>query len=154
MKQVCSCSCGKSTVIVCAAPISRFACHCLNCQSFTGLSVSDDCAFLSKSVVIPEVNSIEYSQINSFVSLQRGKCRFCSSPVVSKFNIFNILSFVYIPSKNIPHALVIPSIEAHTFYHRRISDISDSSPKYSGYWSSQLNTVRILLWSLPKGKNL
>ena len=153
MKQVCSCSCGKSTVFIFANPISRFSCHCLNCQSYTGLPISDDCAFLSKSVVVPEVNSIEYSKINSLVSLQRGKCSFCSSPVISIFSIFNFLSFVYIPSKNVPSVINIPSIEAHTFYHRRVSEVYDSAPKYCGYWSSQLNTVRILLWSLLKSKN-
>ena len=153
MKQVCSCSCGKSRVIICATPISRFACHCLNCQSHTGLPISDDCAFLSKNIVVPEANCIEYCKMNSLVSLQRGKCRFCGSPVISIFSIFNFLSFVYIPSKNIPSGIKIPKIEAHTFYHRRVSDVYDSASKYCGYWSSQLNTVRILLWSMLKSKN-
>ena len=153
MKQVCSCSCGKSSVIVCAIPVSRFSCHCLNCQSYTGLPVSDDCAFLSRSVIFPEVNSIEYSQYNSLVSFQRGKCSFCGSPVVSVFSIFNILKFVFIPSKNIPAALSLPKTEAHTFFHRRVSEIYDTVPKYYGYWSSQYNTARILLVALLKNKN-
>ena len=153
MKQVCSCSCGESSVIVCAKPVSRFACHCLDCQSYTGLSVSDDCAFLSRSVVFTEVNPVEYSKCNSLVSFQRSKCGFCGSPVVSVFTILNFLKFVYIPSKNIPSALSLPKIEAHTFYHRRVSEIYDTTPKYSGYWSSQYNTARILLVALLKNIN-
>ena len=153
MNQVCACSCGKSSVIVCAIPISRFACHCLNCQSYTGLPVSDDCAFLSRGVIFPKVNTIEYSKRNSLVSLQRGKCSFCGSPVVSVFNILNVLKFVYIPSKNIPSIINLPKVEAHTFYHRRVSEIYDAAPKYYGYWSSQYNAARILLVALLKNKN-
>ena len=153
MKQVCSCSCGKSSVIVCAIPVSRFACHCLNCQRYTGLPVSDDCAFLSRSVIFPEVNSIEYSKCTSLGSLQRGKCSFCGSPVISVFNVFNVFRFFFIPSKNIPSIISLPKIEAHTFYHRRVSEIHDTVPKYYGYWSSQYNAARILLASLLKSLN-
>jgi hypothetical protein len=153
MNQVCACSCGKSSVTISENPISRFVCHCLNCQKHTGLPVSDDCAFLFSSVIFPQVNSIEYSKRNSFVSLQRGKCSFCGSPVVSVFSFFKFLKFVFVPSKNIPAVLSLPKIEAHTFFHRRVSKVNDAAPKYYGYWSSQYNTARILLAALLKNKN-
>ncbi|GGY78517.1 hypothetical protein GCM10011613_23990 [Cellvibrio zantedeschiae] len=114
--------------------------------------MSDDCAFLAKDVVVPQVNSIQYSKSNSLISLKRGKCSSCGSPVISIFNVFGFLSFVYIPSKNIPPNINITRIDAHTFYKRRVSEIYDRAPKYYGYWSSQLNTVRILLWALLRLK--
>jgi hypothetical protein len=59
--------------------------------------------------------------------------------------------FTIIPSANFREQAFLPEPSLHIFYHRRVADIGDELPKYSGYWMSQLALGGRLVTSLVRG---
>jgi len=57
--------------------------------------------------------------------------------------------------KNIEKGSYLPESCAHVFYHRRVKDIDDNLPKYSGFISSQILFMKkLLLAMLGRKKNV
>jgi hypothetical protein len=44
----------------------------------------------------------------------------------------------FVPSRNFEQRSELPEPSLHIFYHRRIADVTDSLPKVSGYWASEM----------------
>jgi len=54
----------------------------------------------------------------------------------------------FVPVGNVRDAQILPSPSAHIFYDRRVEDVEDSIPKFSGYWPSELAVTRLIMGSL------
>ena len=143
INQTCTCPCGSSSVIVRAKPHARFLCHCTICQACQAATAqpyySDECVHWASEVMLPENHRIEFKTHKPLPpAYSRGKCSACGVPVVAFIHVAPFVRFAFVPSNNYPNQLALPAPMAHMFYHRRVADISDALPKYSGYWSSQL----------------
>lgn len=55
------------------------------------------------------------------------------------------VTLAFIPATNFVDQSQLPPAAAHIFYHRRVRDVADDLPKYSGYWMSELAVVRSVL---------
>ncbi len=78
-------------------------------------------------------------------ALDRSICAHCSKPVHGVFMLGPLQTLAFVPSANIGKDVGIPAPSSHIFYHRRITDIDDDLPKYSGYWRSELAVTALLM---------
>ncbi len=142
------CHCETVTVSPKAKPLVRFICHCETCQRYTKQPFSDECFFLYKDVQIENIDHVTFKKYQSnFSPLQRGLCNTCNKPAISIASVSSMLKFALLPTESVSNVITLPPVSAHVFYHRRISSINDSVPKYSGYWRSQLATQWLILKS-------
>lgn len=137
-KQECQCQCGDTKFSVHSEPIMRIFCHCTICQEFNEEAFSDVCIFLSKDVQLADKQKVNFKKYKSPPALQRGKCCTCNKPVIEFFNLPLLPSLTIIPSENIPSGNFLLEPSTHIFYHRRVTEINDSLPKYSGFMKSQM----------------
>jgi len=97
-----------------------------------------DIIALKSSQVIQSVDSkIKFSKHRLPPALKRGVCPSCSNPVVGFLPIMPFFGLAFIPTANFPEHISLPAPKFHTFYDRRVVDVEDELPKYSGYWTSQ-----------------
>lgn len=149
INQTCTCPCGSSSVTVRAKPRARFLCHCTICQAATAQPYADDCVHWASEIVLPQNHHIEFkAHKSSPPAYSRGKCPVCGAPVVAFIHAAPFIRLAFIPSSNYPNQSALPVPKAHMFYHRRATDISDTLPKYSGYWLSQLMVSALTLLAL------
>lgn len=142
------CNCGVISFLPEAKPFSRFVCHCDLCQAYMGQDYNDESFFLESQVSIVKPEQIEFRKNYSAKSpLSRGTCKICKKPVVSIAKS-PIHKFILVPSElALTHNVELPSVCAHVFYHRRKVELNDQTPKYRGFWKSQIMTQ----WHLFKG---
>ena len=138
------CSCGTFSFETRKAPTARFICHCLFCQAFTGQPFSDVSVLLSHQIDMKGIDALSFKKYRLPPNLNRGRCTSCGQPAVETMG-FRPLQLVFIPSQNFSDQELLPPAKSHVFYHRRAKDISDSLPKYSGYWPSQIGINRTIL---------
>ncbi|HKN26598.1 MAG TPA: hypothetical protein VJY34_01435, partial [Roseiarcus sp.] len=50
----------------------------------------------------------------------------------------------FVPSQNFERPSELPEPSLHIFYHRRVADATDSLPKVSGYWASEMAVSRLI----------
>ena len=136
--QECHCQCGNTKFTVQGAPIVRVLCHCTICQEFNNAAFGDVTIFLSKDVQLHNKEQVSFQKYKAPPAVQRGKCVSCNKPAIEFLNLPLFPSLTIIPSANIAVGEFLPEPSAHIFYHRRVADISDSLPKYSGFMKSQL----------------
>jgi hypothetical protein len=138
LKQDCQCPCGHTKFTIQGKPISRAFCHCTICQEFNHAAYADVTIFLSKDVLLHDEKCVNFSAYKKPPAVQRGKCSKCDKPAIERFDLPLLPSLTIIPSGNIPAGPFLPESSAHIFYHRRLADISDELPKYSGFLKSQV----------------
>jgi hypothetical protein len=55
------------------------------------------------------------------------------------------LRLLFVPTRNLKPNVGVPEASLHIFYHRRVDAVTDSLPKVSGYWRSELAVTRLIL---------
>lgn len=85
-----------------------------------------------------EDHRVEFRTYRSPPAVQRGKCTVCDEPAIEFLRMPPMPGLAIVPSVNFLGESVLPEPACHIFYHRRVADIDDALPKYSGYWRSQL----------------
>ena len=139
-----SCECHANTFNINAKPIGRFICHCTICQAFTGKSNNDVTILLSKDVNALNLEKTQFKRWKLPPNIRRGTCTQCNKPSIE---LGMAGSLVFIPTANYPHPEALPAPTVHLFYNRRVHDIKDGLPKYSGFVKSQA----IIFWVILRG---
>ena len=137
-KQECQCECGNTKFTIQGKPIVRTFCHCTICQEFNNAAYADVTIFLSKDVHLYDKEKVNFKKYKSPPAVQRGKCATCNKPAIELLDLPLFPSLTIIPSENILPGPFLPEASSHIFYHRRVSNISDKLPKYSGFIKSQI----------------
>jgi len=96
--------------------------------------------------------SISYKTYSAPPAVQRGKCEVCGHAAIESLRLFPLPKLAIIPSVNFSDRTSLPEPSLHIFYHRRVADMPDSLPKYSGYLLSQLVFAQRLLSSMVFSK--
>jgi hypothetical protein len=148
VSQDCACLCGASRFAVHGRPIGRFFCHCTICRKAYGKPFADVTYFWAKSVTLSDDRAIEFRRHRPPPAMRRGTCAKCGNPVVNLLGFPRSLALAFVPSQNFPQAAELPAPDAHIFYDRRVGDIADAVPKFSGYWASEAYVTRSLLGAL------
>jgi hypothetical protein len=139
------CACGHVHFDIRARPRFRARCHCTICQRFNQAPFGDIVVFRAGDVDLPPAGTVEYAAYRPPPNVQRGVCSSCAQPVLERFEspLFPKLRFV-------PAALIdpaeLPKVSFDVFYERRVADIDDGLPKYTGYLRSQLAFMKQVLF--------
>lgn len=150
--QHCHCECGKTEFTITGKPLMRMFCHCTICQEFNDANFADVTIFLSKDIEFDQTQHVDFKKYKSPPAVDRGKCGSCHKPIIEFLNLPLFPSLTIIPSQNIEAGSNLPDACAHIFYHRRVQEINDNLPKYSGYVSSQILMTRKLLSGMLERK--
>lgn len=145
--QECACNCGGVRFEVIGEPLLRVICHCSICQQFNEAPFADVVVYRSGAVVKPPREQITYGKLRPPPNVQRGKCVACGQPAIELFETPVFPNLIMVPASMHRHAETLPAPSAHMFYERRVADVHDTWPKYTGYWRSQLGFFRHLLRS-------
>lgn len=144
----CTCPCGATTYTAAATPLFRLICHCTICQRHTNDAFADVLAFRARDVGTPPEGSVDYETLRPPPNVQRGTCTNCGAPAIEQFRAPLFPKLTMVPVKNIAAKDLLPEPSAHIFYDKRVCDADDELPKYNGYWSSQLQFMKLLMKSL------
>lgn len=143
--QLCTCSCGASQVVVNALPRKRYFCHCTICQAVTKQPYADCTALRAEEVVLVEGHKIQFKKYGPPGGVSRGICSSCGSSVVDFLDMLPGIRAAFVAGDIYPDQTTLPPPRMHLYYHRRVADVIDSLPKYSGAFRSQLAAVPMLL---------
>lgn len=135
------CQCGQSELQVNNKPLLRFICHCEICQEYTGRDFSDVVFFLEKDVEVVDKSQLNYKKYKRPPAVNRGKCMYCQQPFVEHLSLPLIPDLTLIPSPVLEEKISLPKPLCHVFYHKKVHDIHDDIPKYSGFLSSQITLL-------------
>lgn len=127
-------------------------CHCTICQAVYKRPYADVVALWASDVSLPEGHGIAFRKYRLPPALNRGTCRSCGAPVVGFLTLAPFLRLAFIPSRNFPASTDFPKPGLHLFYNRRIADVADDLPKYSGYLRSEWAATRYILATLMRGE--
>jgi len=144
MRQTCSCRCGASRFAISGEPIGRFYCHCTICQAFYKQPYGDVTAFLARAVALLDDSAVAFRHYRPPPAIDRGSCPACSGPVVNFMALGPLKMLAFVPSQNFERPSELPEPSLHIFYHRRVADATDSLPKVSGYWASEMAVSRLI----------
>ena len=144
LNQKCSCPCGKSVFTAKGTPLGRFHCHCKICQTLYRQPFADVTVLWAGSISLPADHSIRFRRYRLPPALQRGTCPNCAAPVAGFLRVAPFVRLAFVPSANFSDSAALPAPGMHIFYHRRVSDIRDTLPKFSGYWASELAVTRMV----------
>lgn len=147
MNQRCSCNCGKSHVALSGEPVLRFKCHCLICQSVYKKPFADIVAVSTQQLVKPIDSAVEFAKHKLPPAVNRAVCPSCKAPVVALLPMLPTVGLAFIPAENFPDNAKLPEPAFHSFYHRRVADVNDSTLKISGYWASQWAVLKQFFFS-------
>jgi hypothetical protein len=142
-----SCECGACSFEVHTAPKGRFRCHCLICQAFNGKPFADVVAVRGKDVVLTNAGNISFGKYRPPPNFNRGVCRTCGKPVVEVAGV-GPLKVMFIPASTFEPEARLPPVRFDMFYHRRVLDMLDRVPKYSGYFASLLAVGKMIMSGL------
>jgi hypothetical protein len=144
------CSCGEIKVQIKSASFVRLFCHCSICQSIFNESYADDIIVLAKDVTVENSGSVIYRKHTSFFPIHRGECKHCKAPVISFSSLIPFVKLAITPTCFYSVQTKLPNSVAHFFYRNNKTPINDSLPKYNDYLSSQINTIKYVLYSIIK----
>ena len=150
MNLQCKCPCGKQTFQVTGKPVMRFLCHCKICQKVYRKPFADVIAVNASQVIKPLSEGILFAKHRSYPNVNRGVCVACSEPVIGFMPVAPFFGLSFIAASNFTDQTVLPAPAMHTFYDRRIADVTDNLPKISGYWPSQWAVTRDFMVNLLK----
>jgi len=103
-------------------------------------------------VQLPEDHSVAFKTYTTPPMVQRGKCTTCQKPAIELLEMPMAPALTIIPVSNILNKDFIPTVSFHSFYHRRINDVDDAIPKYSGYLKSQTMFMLKLIKAKLQGR--
>lgn len=141
------CSCYSNTYTINHRPIARFICHCIICQEYTGQACNDVTVLLKSDLSELEINKTRFRRWKLPPNISRGLCKRCNKPSIELAVGGNL---ILIPTDNYPNAAALPEPTMHLFYNRRVEDMNDNLPKYSGYVKSQTMVVKALAQGMYK----
>jgi len=142
-----ACECGACSFEVHASPKARFRCHCLICQAFNGTPFADVVAVRAKDVVLKNAGNISFAKYRLPPNFNRGVCRTCGKPVVEVAGA-GPFKVMFVPAGNFEMRHRLPPVRVDIFYHRRVQDMHDSLPKYSGYFASEWAVGKLIMAGL------
>ncbi len=151
LTQTCACPCGDSQFVVRSKPFARFFCHCTICQSLYQQPYADATVLRGRDVTLPEKHGFQFRKYRSPPAVNRGICPSCNSPIIALLGLGPFFRLAFTASRNYSDQSVLPAPGAHIFYERRVADISDAVPKYSGYWRSEFAVWALTLSALAHG---
>ena len=137
IKQSWSCPCGAATFDVHTKPLARFHCHCLICQKLYQKPSADFNVMFSNKVTLHDPNKIKFNRYRLPPALRRGVCKKCNHPVIGFLSLAPFVELAFVASSHFQDTSLLPSPQAHIFYHRRSADINDELPKHEGYLKSE-----------------
>jgi hypothetical protein len=146
-----TCSCGAAGFSLHAKALGRFYCHCLICQALYKAPFADVTVFWAGSEYLRSQDRVEFKRYRLPPALQRGTCRSCGSPVLGYLRLAPFVRLLFVPTSNLKPGGGIPESFAHIFYHRRVQEATDSLPKVSGYWHSQLAVTKHIISGAVRG---
>jgi hypothetical protein len=138
------CSCGGFSFDADRAPITRFICHCLFCQDFTGQAFSDVAVFKARHLRTRGADALDWQKYRGPPNLRRGRCRQCGNPALETMG-FRPFKLLFIPFASVADPSRLPSPKLHAFYDRRVVDADDRVPKYSYYWPSEIAITKSIM---------
>jgi hypothetical protein len=138
------CACGAVALQLGAAPLFAMLCHCTICQRFNDSDYADFLVYRRRDVTGITDAPIEYSRLRPPPNVDRGKCARCGTPVLERFRVPGLGDWAMIPRAVHGDAARSHPPGGHLFYHRRVRDIDDELPKYTGYWRSEFAFLRQL----------
>jgi hypothetical protein len=141
----CACRCGKTEFRIGARPFARFYCHCTICQSLYAKPYADVSVLWAGALTPAAPNDVKTARYRRPPALDRSTCMHCGKPVYGVFMFGPLRTIAFVPSANIGKDADLPAPVTHIFYHRRVADIDDGLPKYSGYWRSELAVSALLM---------
>ncbi|MFL6627447.1 MAG: GFA family protein [Vitreoscilla sp.] len=142
-----ACECGACSFEVHASLKARFRCHCLICQAFNDKPFADVLVARARQVVLKNAGDISFRKYRPPPNFDRGRCRACGKPVVEVAGI-GPFKVMFIPAGNFESGARLPPPRMDIFYHRRVRDMPDGLPRYSGYFSSELAVGRLIMSGL------
>jgi hypothetical protein len=142
-----ACECGACSFELHASPKARFRCHCLICQAFNRRPFADVVAVRAKDVVLKNAGTISFKKYRPPPNFDRGVCRTCGTPVVEVAGV-GPFKVMFIPASTFESEASLPPVRFDMFYHRRVRDMPDSVPKYSGYLRSELAVGKLIMSGL------
>jgi hypothetical protein len=104
-------------------------------------------AVRGKDVVLKNAGSISFKKYRPPPNFNRGLCRICGKPVVEVAGL-GPFKVMFIPAYNFVPEARLPPVRMDVFYHRRVQDMPDSLPKYSGYFRSELAIGKMIMSGL------
>ena len=150
--RACACPCGDARFGIRARPFARFYCHCLICQKIYGKPFADVSVLWARDLIQAPPEQVKTARYRNPPALDRSTCASCGRPVHGVLALGPLRTFAFVPSVNVGtdvgsdvDAPDVPAPAAHIFYHRRVADIDDALPKYSGYWHSQTAVTAMLI---------
>ncbi|MBW8758759.1 MAG: GFA family protein [Burkholderiales bacterium] len=142
-----ACQCGACSFEVQASLKARFRCHCLICQAFNDKPFADVVVARARHVVLKNAGNISFRKYRPPPNFNRGLCRACGKPVVEVAGI-GPFKVMFIPASNFEADARLTPPRFDIFYHRRVQDMPDSLPRYSGYLASELAVGRLIMGGL------
>ena len=133
------CRCELNQLPISGKPLFRTICHCNFCQEFNDRHYGDIVILRQSDIALPKAPNITYHSYKRPEIVQRGRCAQCNTPVVEHLRIPLFPQMAFVPVSAIKGNVKFPEPAMHMFYHRRVKDIDDQIPKYSGYISSELS---------------
>ncbi len=150
----CSCPCGESKFVVEGTLVLRFICHCKICQAVYKKPYADVTALPANYVALPADQKIKFHRYRSPPALRRGTCPSCENPVVGFLQLMPFFGLAFVPSVNFPTEVTLPEPSLHIFYDRRISDVVDDLPKFSGYWGCQWAVTQRFMTAMMRQRSV
>jgi hypothetical protein len=135
------CECGTFSFKASKAPTTRFICHCLLCQAFTGKPFSDVSVMMAHQITMTGTKSLIHKKYRLPPNIDRTRCAKCGKPAMETMGV-GPLKLVFVPSDNFASVELLPPVQMHIFYNRRLSDAVDSLPKYERYWPSEIAVIK------------
>lgn len=139
------CDCG-ATQFTAGEVLFRVICHCTICQRFNQAPYADILVLKRESLSIDSLDSIAFDTYKPPPNVNRGVCHSCAKPALELFEPRFLPKLAMIPGA--VHRLAVderPAVAAHIFYDKRIVDVDDALPKYSGFFRSQAAFIRMLM---------
>lgn len=143
--QTCACLCGASQFVVTARPRVRYLCHCTICQTVCRKPYADITALRADYVTLIEGHKIQFKEYRKPPAVRRGTCSSCGSSVVDFMSPMPFVRLAFVATDTYPDQAILPPPKMHIFYHRRVADVPDALPKYSGQWRSQLAATPLII---------
>jgi hypothetical protein len=143
-----SCGCGASRLLIHSEGRARLLCHCSICQRFNDAPFADVVIFRREEAVLADASTVDFQRYKSTMAVDRGKCRACAQPFIEYLKLPLVPAMAFVPAAVLGDAITLPPPALRLFYDKRVADVDDELPRYSGFLSSQVAATRLLLPAL------
>ncbi|GGX44116.1 hypothetical protein GCM10007385_10080 [Tateyamaria omphalii] len=116
----------------------RAICHCTICQRFNQSDFADVTVFYRKDVEVKDDKNVTYTAHKKPAIVMRGQCSVCTLPAIEQVSMPLMPKLTIVPTRNLTDHSALPDAGLHIFYDKRVRDMYDDVPNYSGYMQSQI----------------